>query len=392
MQGLEAYCDTDERRAIRDAVKQICDKYDDEYWRDKEKTGTFPFEFANAIAESGWLGIAMPEEFGGAGLGITEACIMMQTVANSAGAQAAASSIHINIFGPHAMVVHGTEEQKARWIPDMISGKTRACFGVTEPDAGLNTTQISTRAVKQGDKYIVNGRKMWISTAQQADKIMLLTRTTPIEECARPTDGLSIFFTDFNRDHIEAREIEKMGRHAVNSNALFIDDLPIPAEDLIGEEGQGFYYLLDSLNPERMLVAAEAIGLGRRAVRKAAEYASEREVFGRQIGKNQAIQHPLAENWSELYAAEMLMLQAARLYDSGQKCGLEANAAKYLAADAAFNAADRAVRTHGGMGYSAEYNVERYFRESVIQRIGPVSREMILCFIAERALDLPKSY
>lgn len=392
MQGLDAYADTEDRIAIRDAIKQICDKFDDEYWRELDKTHKFPFEFTQAIAEGGWLGIAMPEEYGGAGLGITEACIMMQTVGASAGTVAATSAIHINIFGPHAMVVHGTEEQKARWIPDMASGKTRACFGVTEPDAGLDTTHLTTRAVLEGDKYIVNGRKMWISTAQEADKIMLLARTTPLEECKRPTDGLTIFFTDFNHDHIEARAIEKMGRHSVDSNALFIDDLPIPVEDRIGEEGKGFYYLLDSLNPERLLTASEAIGVGRRALGKAAQYASEREVFGRPIGKNQAIQHPLAENWSELYAAEMMILHAAQLYDEGKSCGLQANAAKYLAADAAFKATDRAVMTHGGMGYSAEYNVERYFRESVIHRIGPVSREMVLCFIAERGLDLPKSY
>lgn len=392
MKGLEAYADNEDRIAIRDGVKAICDKFDDDYWRDLDKTGEFPFDFTKAIAEGGWLGIAMPEEYGGGGMGITEAAIVMQTIAGSAGTMAAASSIHINIFGPHAMVVHGTEEQKERWVPAMVSGETRACFGVTEPDAGLNTTKLSTKAVRDGDHYVANGRKMWISTAQEADKIMLLARTTPIEECKRPTDGLSIFFTDFNRDYIEAREVEKMGRHAVDSNALFIDNLPIPVEDRIGEEGKGFYYILDSLNPERMLNAAEAIGIGRRALGKAAQYGSERVVFDRPIGMNQGIQHPLAEAWSELYAAEMMLLHAASLYDSGQSCGLQANAAKYLAGDAAFHAADRAVMTHGGMGYSAEYNVERYFRESLLPRIAPVSKELILCFIAERALDLPKSY
>jgi acyl-CoA dehydrogenase len=389
---FEPMADTPEREAIRDGVRAICDQFDDEYWSQKDESGDFPFEFGAAIAEGGWLGIAMPPEYGGAGLGITEASIMMQTVGSSAGTFAASSAIHINIFGPHAIVVHGSEAQRQRMLPPLIEGRERACFGVTEPDAGLDTTQLKTRAVLQGDHYIVNGRKMWISTAQEADKILLLARTTPIEDCAKPTDGLSIFYTDFNRDYIEAREIHKMGRAAVDSNALFIDNLPIPVEDRIGEEGKGFRYIIDSLNPERILNAAEAIGIGRRALAKAVQYAGERVVFGRPIGKNQAIQHPLAESWSELYAAELMTLRAAALYDAGQPCGAEANAAKYLAADAAFKACDRAVRTHGGMGYASEYNVERYFRESVVTRLAPVSRELILCYLAERVLGLPKSY
>ena len=334
----------------------------------------------------------MPPEHGGAGLGITEAAIMMQVVGNSAGTFAACSAIHINIFGPHAMVVHGTQEQKERWIPSLIKGETRACFGVTEPDAGLDTTHIKTRAVRDGNKYIVHGRKIWTSTAQRADKIVLLTRTTPLEQCKKPTDGMTLFYTDFNRRYMEATEIHKMGRAAVDSNSVFIDGLPIPVEDRIGEEGQGFRILLDSLNPERILNAAETIGIGRRALSKAVRYANERVVFGRPIGKNQSIQHPLAENWSELLASELTMLRAAQLYDSGQSCGAEANACKYLAADAAFRACDQAVRTHGGMGYASEYHVERYFREAVATRLAPVSRELILCFIAERVLGLPKSY
>lgn len=392
MHGLDPYVETDAQAAVRDGVRHICDKFDDDYWREKDDKGEFPHEFTAEIAKGGWLGIAMPEEYGGLGLGILEACIMMQTIGSSAGVMAAVSSVHINIFGPHAMVVHGTDEQKARWIPDMCSGTTTACFGFTEPDAGLNTTALTTRAVRDGDHYVVNGRKMWTSTAQEADKIMLLARTTPLDQVERPTDGLSIFFTDFNRDYMEARVVHKMGRHAVDSNAVFIDDLPIPVEDRIGEEGRGFYYILDSLNPERMLNAAEGIGIGRRALKTAAKYAQERVVFGRPIGKNQAIQHPLAESWAELYAAEMMLWQAARLYDRGDKAALETNAAKYLAGEAAFRAADRALRTHGGMGYAAEYNVERYLRESILARIAPVSRELALCFLAEKALDLPKSY
>ena len=290
------------------------------------------------------------------------------------------------------MVVHGTPEQKKRWIPALIKGEIRACFGVTEPDAGLDTTRIKTRAVRDGNKYIVNGRKMWTSTAQRADKIVLLTRTTPYEQCAKPTDGMTLFFTDFDRRHMEATEIHKMGRAAVDSNAVFIDGLEVPVEDRIGEEGKGFRILLDSLNPERILNAAETIGIGRRALSKAVNYANERVVFGRPIGKNQSIQHPLAENWSELYAAELMTLRAAELYDAGKPCGAEANAAKYLAADASFHACDQAVRTHGGMGYASEFHVERYFREAVGTRLAPVSRELILCYIAERVLGLPKSY
>lgn len=389
---FETLADTPERAVIRDAVRAICNKFDDTYWAEKDRTHSFPFEFAKAIADGGWLGIAMPIEYGGAGLGVTEASIMMQEVGRSAGAFAACSTVHINIFGLHSIVKHGTDEQKKRWLPSIIDGSSRACFGVTEPDAGLDTSKIKTRAVLQGDKYIVHGQKIWTSTAQQADKIVLLARTTPIEQCAKPTDGLSLFYTDLDRANVEVREIPKMGRHAVNSNQTFFDGLVVPIEHRIGEEGKGFRYILDCLNPERILIAAEVVGMGRRALEKAVKYANERVVFDRPIGKNQSIQHPLAECWSELYAAELMALHAAQLYDAGKPCGAQANAAKYLAADAGFHACDRAIRTHGGMGYAAEYHVERYFREMVATQLAPVSREMILCFIAEHELGLPKSY
>jgi acyl-CoA dehydrogenase len=388
----EALADTPDRQAVRDAVRAICDRFDDSYWRAKDEAPAFPFEFAAAIADGGWLGIAMPEAYGGAGLGITEAAIMMQTIGASAGTFAACSTVHINIFGPHAIVVHGTADQKQRFLPPLIAGTERACFGVTEPDTGLDTTKLKTRAVRDGAHYVINGRKVWTSTAQHADKILLLARTTPIEACNKPTDGLTLFYTDLNRQFVDVHEIHKMGRAAVDSNSLFIDGLRVPVEDRIGEEGQGFRYILDSLNPERILNAAEAVGIGRRALAKATAYAKERIVFGRPIGQNQSIQHPLAENWSELYAAELMVLRAAGLYDAGEPCGAEANAAKYLAADAAFRAADQAVRTHGGMGYAREYDVERYFREAVATRLAPVSRELILCYLAERVLGLPKSY
>ena len=389
---FETLADTPERAEIRDAVRAICNRFDDTYWAEKDRTHSFPFEFAKAIADGGWLGIAMPAEYGGAGLGVTEAAIMMQEIGRSAGAFAACSTVHINIFGLHSIVKHGTGEQKKKWLPSIIDGSSRACFGVTEPDAGLDTSKIKTRAVLQGDKYIVHGQKIWTSTAQQADKIVLLARTTPIEQCAKPTDGLSLFYADMDRAKVEVREIPKMGRHAVNSNQTFFDGLVVPIEHRIGEEGKGFRYILDSLNPERILNAAEVVGMGRRALEKAVNYANERVVFGRPIGKNQSIQHPLAECWSELYAAELMALHAAELYDAGKPCGAQANAAKYLAADAGFRACDRAIRTHGGMGYAAEYHVERYFREMVAVQLAPVSREMILCFIAERELGLPKSY
>jgi acyl-CoA dehydrogenase len=389
---FEALANTPERREIRDAIRTICDRFDDHYWSQKDQSHEFPHEFANAIAEGGWLGIAMPVEYGGAGLGVTEAAIMMQEVGRSAGVFAACSTIHINIFGLHSIVKHGTEAQRQAWLPDIISGKSRACFGVTEPDAGLDTSKIKTRAVRDGDIYRVSGQKIWTSTAQQADKVVLLARTTPVEECKKPTDGLSLFYTDLDRKTAEIREIRKMGRHAVNSNQVFYDNMVVPATNLIGDEGKGFRYILDSLNAERILNAAEIIGIGRRALEKAVAYANERVVFGRKIGKNQSIQHPLAECWSELYAADLMTLHAAELCDAGEPCGAQANAAKYLAADAGFHACDRAIRTHGGMGYAAEYHVERYFREMVATQLAPVSREMILNFIAERELGLPKSY
>lgn len=388
----ETLANTPERAALRDAVKQICDRFDDDYWGRLDREHQFPHEFCQAIAEGGWLGIAMPTEYGGAGLGVTEASIMMQVVGGSAGYFAACSAIHINIFGLHSIVKHGTPEQKQRWLPGVIKGDIRACFGVTEPDAGLDTTRIKTRAVRHGDKYIVHGQKIWTSTAQQADKVVLLARTTPREECAKPTDGLTLFFADMDPRWVKVTEIPKMGRHAVNSNQTFYDGLEIPVTDRIGEEGKGFRYILDSLNPERILNAAEVIGMGRRALAKAANYAKERVVFGRPIGQNQSIQHPLAEAWSELYAAELMTLHASELYDAGEPCGAEANAAKYLAADAGFKACDRALRTHGGMGYAQEFHVERYFREMVATQLAPVSREMILNFLAERELGLPKSY
>ncbi len=383
---------TEEQEAIRDSVARLCAKYDADYWLKRDREGGFPDDFAADLAAAGWLGIAMPPEYGGAGLGVTEAAIMMQTIAESGAGFSGASAVHINLFGPHPIVVHGTDDQKRRFLPPLIAGEDRTCFGVTEPNAGLNTTQIETRAERSNDGWVVHGRKLWTSTAQSANKILLLARTTPRDQVEKPTQGISLFYTDFDRDYVEVREIEKMGRKAVDSNAVFIDGLPVPKENLIGEEGRGFYYLLDGLNPERILVGAEAVGLGRVALQRATTYAREREVFGRPIGQNQAIQHPLAESWAELEAANLMVFKAAALYDAGEPCGAEANAAKYLGGEAGFRACERGVMTHGGMGYAKEYHVERYLRESFVARIAPVSREMILNYIGEKVLDLPKSY
>jgi len=383
---------TEEQQAIRAAIEKVCADFGDEYWLKKDREGGFPHDFHAALAGAGWLGVAMPMEVGGAGLGITEAAIVMQTVAESGGGIAAASTVHMNIFGLHPVVVFGTREQQQRWLPALISGKQKACFGVTEPNIGLNTLKLKTKAVRQGDHYVVSGQKIWISTAQVDDKILLLARTTPIEDFEHPRGGLSLFYTDLDRTKIEVREIEKLGRKAVDSNQLFIDELRVPVADRIGEEGKGFDYILHGLNPERILLAAEAIGLGRIALKRAANYANERIVFDRPIGMNQGIQHPLAERWMELEAADLMMLKAAWLYDQGLSCGAEANAAKYLGAEAGFRACETAVLTHGGMGYAKEYHVERYFRESMLPRIAPVSPQLIFCFIAEKVLGLPKSY
>src|SRR6266851_5490497 len=383
---------TDEQVSIRSAVEEVCADFTDEYWLKKDREGGFPEDFYLAMATAGWLGVAMPQEYGGAGLGISEACLMLETVAGSGACLAGASAIHMNVFGLHPVVVHGSSEQKARWLPPIIQGRNKACFGVTEPNTGLNTLKLKTMAVRRGDHYVVNGQKVWISTAQVAHKIMLLARTTPIEEVSAPTQGLSLFYTDFDRRKIEVREIEKLGRKAVDSNQLFIDGLEVPLEDRLGEEGRGFRCILHGLNPERILIAAEAVGLGRAALRRATAYAKERIVFGRPIGQNQAIQHPLAECWMELEAAQLMVLSAAWQYDKGLPCGPAANAAKYLAAEAGFKTCEIAVMTLGGYGYAKEYHVERYMREILIQRIAPVSPQLILCFIAEKVLGLPKSY
>jgi acyl-CoA dehydrogenase len=378
--------------ALRDGVRAVVTCFGDDYWLERDEDGNFPREFHRAMADAGWLGITMPEAYGGSGLGVTEAAIMMHEVSSHGGGMAAASTVHINLFGPHPIVVHGTERQKSEWIPRLVAGSDQCCFGFTEPDAGLNTTRIKTFAEKVPGGYHVRGQKVWTSTAQVANKIMLLTRTTPFEDVRRPTDGITIFYTDLDRSKIEVRRIPKMGRKAVDSNAIFIDGLFVPEEHRIGEEGRGFSYILDSLNPERVLVAMEAIGIGQDALRRATKYARERVVFDRAIGRNQGIQHPLAERWMYLESAFLMASRAAQLYDAGQPCGAEANAAKFLGARAGYDACLQAVLTHGGFGYAKEYHVERLLREVTVTRIAPITEQLILSYIAEKVLDLPKSY
>lgn len=383
---------TPEQLQIRDSVERLCADFSDEYWLARDTDGAFPEDFCRAIADQGFMGIAMPEEYGGSGLGITEAAILMQAISQSGAGNGGVSSVSLGIFGLNPVVRYGTEEQKRRMLPPVMRRDDIACFGVTEPNTGLDTTRLKTRAVRKGDRYIVHGQKTWISTAQVANKIMLIARTMDEADTERPIDGLSLFFTDLDRSKVEIREIDKMGRKCVDSNQLFFDGMEIPVEDRIGDEGKGFRYLLHGINPERILIAAGMVGLGRAALRRATNYANEREVFGRPIGMNQAIQHPLAENWMELEAANLMVFRAAQLYDRGEDCGSYANAAKYLAGEATFKACNAAILTHGGMGYAKEYHVERYLREALIHRIAPITPHLILCYIAERVLGLPKSY
>ncbi|WP_310620870.1 acyl-CoA dehydrogenase family protein [Flexibacterium corallicola] len=383
---------TEEQQAIQEAIARICEGFDEEYWLKRDQQGGFPDDFYGTLAKEGWLGICTGQELGGAGLGISEAAVMMRTISESGAGLSGASAVHINIFGLKPVEIFGTQEQKERMVRPIAQGNSKACFAVTEPNTGLNTTQLKLFAEKRGDKYVVNGQKVWISTAQVADHLLLLARTTPLEDVESHTHGLSLFYTPFDRERITVSEIDKMGRKAVDSNELFFDNFEIPASDLIGEEGHGFQYILHGMNPERILIAAEAVGLGFAAIKRAANYAKERIVFNRPIGKNQAIQHPLAACTAELEAAWLLIMRAAWEYDSGKSCGASANMAKYLAGEAGFNACQTALMAHGGFGYAKEYHVERYLRESLIPRIAPVSPQLALCFVAEKVLGLPKSY
>ncbi len=384
---------TPEQEAVRDAVARICARYDDAFWMETDDTGRFPEPLVADLAAGGWLGVMFGEEHGGAGLGLTEAAIVMQTIAGSGAGYSGASAVHIGLFGPKPIEKFGTPDQKARFLPPLIAGADKMCFAVTEPDAGLDTSSIRTTATRLADGgWRIDGRKIWTTGAQRATHILILARTTLKDEVARPTDGLTLFYCPFDRSRIEARPIPKMGRKAVESNAVFIDGLVVDDGARIGPEGQGFRCILQGLNPERVLFGAESVGLGRAALARATQYAKDRVVFGRPIGMNQGVAHPLARCWADLEAANLMVFKAAALFDAGAECGAEANAAKYLGTEAGFNACEAAVLAHGGMGYAKEYQVERWFREAMLARIAPVSREMIFNFIAERVLGLPKSY
>ncbi|MGE0881475.1 MAG: acyl-CoA dehydrogenase family protein [Acidimicrobiia bacterium] len=381
-----------DHETIREAIQGLCAKFPDEYWRRLDHDHEFPWDFYAALAEGGWVGIAIPEEFGGGGRGITEASIVLEEIAASGAAMNGCSAVHLSIFGMNPVVKHGSDEMKAEYLPRVASGELHVAFGVTEPDSGTDTASIRTKATFNGDHYLVRGRKVWTSKASYCQKVLLLVRTTPIEECKRRTDGMTLLLADLQSPEVDIRPIPKVGRNAVVSCEVVYDDLVVPVADRVGEEGRGFYYLLDGLNPERILVAAEALGIGRVSLRKAVAYANEREVFGRPIGKNQGIAFPLAEAHAKLRAAELVIREASWRYDNGLSCAENANLAKYLASEAGFFAADRAMQTHGGFGYASEYDIERYWREARLMKIAPVSQEMVLNYVSEHVLGLPRSY
>ncbi len=386
------FSDTDEQRLIRDSVQKVCADFPDEYWAAKDEAHEFPWDFYHAMAAGGWLGIAIPEAYGGSGRGLTEASIVLEEVAASGAAMNGCSALHLSIFGMHPVVRHGSEAMKQAYLPRVASGDLHIAFGVTEPDAGTDTTSITTAARLDGGRYLVRGRKVWTTKALDAERVLLLVRTTPKEKTERRTSGLTLLLAELQRPEVQISPIPKVGRNAIATCEVVYDDLPVPVEDRVGEEGRGFRYLLDGLNAERILVASEALGIGRAALRRAVDYANERVVFGRPIGKNQAVSFPLGEARMRLDAAELMIRKASGLLDSGQPCGAEANMAKWLAADACYQAADQAVQTHGGFGYAKEFHVERYWREARLQRIAPISQEMVLNYVTEHVLGLPRSY
>ena len=383
---------TEEHQLIRDAIRKICADFPDEYWSKCDNGHLFPWDFYNALAEAGWIGIAIPEQYGGSGRGITEASIVLEEVAASGAAMNGASSIHLSIFGMHPVVKYGSEDMKQKYLPRVAAGDLHVAFGVTEPDAGTDTSSITTTARLDGDQYLVKGRKVWTTKALDSERVLLLVRTESREAVAKRTDGMTLLLAELQRPEVTISPIDKVGRNAVASCEVVYDDLPVHQTDRVGEEGKGFRYLLDGLNAERILVAAEALGIGRAAMRRAVGYANEREVFGRPIGQNQGVSFPLGEAQMRLDAAELMIRKASWLLDHGEPCGAEANMAKWLAADAAFQAADQAVQTHGGFGYAREFHVERYWREARLMRIAPISQEMILNYVTEHVLELPRSY
>jgi len=386
------FSESDDQTLIRESVRKLCADFPDEYWAKHDEQEEFPWEFYDAMAAAGWIGIAIPEAYGGSGMGITEASIVLEEVAASGAAMNGATALHLSIFGMHPVVAHGSEEMKQAYLPPVARGELHVAFGVTEPDAGTDTTSITTHARREGDQYIVKGRKVWTTKALIAERVLLLVRTTDPAKLERRTDGMTLLLAELQRPEVAISAIPKVGRNAVATCEVVYDDLPVSVTDRVGEEGKGFRYLLDGLNAERILIASEALGIGRAALNRAVNYANERVVFGRQIGKNQGVSFPLGEAKMRLDAAELMIRKAAWKIDNGEPCGAEANMAKWLAADAAFQAADQAMQTHGGFGYAKEYHVERYWREARLMRIAPISQEMILNFVTEHVLDLPRSY
>ena len=382
---------TEQQELIRKEVGALARSFPLEYWLEKDRKAEYPWEFVKAFAQAGWLGVIIPEAYGGSGLGVTEAALMLHDIAASGAGTSGCSPIHFYCFPPMPVIKHGAEAMKTRYLPRMATGEIVMSFGVTEPNAGTDTSRIQTRAEARGDRFVVNGRKVWNTNGQNATHILLLARTAPRDD-AKPFKGLTLFFTEFDRAKITVRVIEKLGRAAVDSNEIFIDGLEVPAENVVGEVGQGFYHLLDSLNPERIFTGIEAVGIGRAALARAVDYAKERVVFDRPIGQNQAVAHPLAMAWAKLETAELMCLKAAWLFDQGRPCGAESNAAKLLAAEAGFEACDAALQTHGGYGYAKEFYVERLWREVRLYKIAPVSQQMALNYVSEHVLGLPKSY
>jgi len=386
------FSESDEQHLIRESVRKLCRDFPDEYWEQKDAAGEFPSDFFDSMAKAGWLGIAMPEQYGGAGKGIQEAAILLEEVAASGAAMNGATPLHLSIFGMHPVVKHGSESLRSAYLPKVARGEMHVAFGVTEPNAGTDTTAIETSAKRDGDHYIVRGRKVWTTKAIESQRVLLLVRTTPRKEVLRKTDGMTLLLAELQRPEVTISPIPKLGRNAVRTCEVVYDDLPVAVSDRVGEEGEGFRYLLDGLNAERILIAAEALGIGRAALRRAVNYANERIIFDRPIGKNQGIAFPLAQARTQLDAAELMIRKAAWLIDNAKPCGAEANMAKYLAAEAGFFAADAAIQTHGGFGYAREYHVERYWREARLMKLAPISQEMILNFVSEHVLGLPRSY
>lgn len=382
-----------EQQLIQGEIRTLCEQFGDDYWREKDQRHEYPTAFFDAFAEGGWCGLTIPTAYGGEGYGIQEAALVQQEVARSGAAMAGTSVTSHHVFSTAPLVEFGDEAHRERYLPRIARGDVQVCTGVTEPNAGLDTSRIETTATRDGSEYVIDGQKIWTSKAQHADVIMLLARTTPREKSDR-FGGLSLFFTEFNADSssIEVNEIAKAGRGASDSNEVWFDGVRIPAADRIGEEGEGFRYLIEFANSERIALAACSIGTGQRAIEKAAAYANERVVFGSPIGSYQAIQHPLADSWSKLEQAELMLRKAAWSYDANDNCGGMANAVKLRASEDALEACERAVRVHGGMGYAKEYDVERYWKELMINVLAPVSNEMIKNYLATHELGLPRSY